>query len=38
MGAKHTATLIPMCHPLSLTSVDINFSFNTENSEINVKS
>ncbi|HZK53555.1 MAG TPA: cyclic pyranopterin monophosphate synthase MoaC [Desulfosporosinus sp.] len=38
MGAKHTATLIPMCHPLNLTSVDINFSFNQENSEVIVKS
>lgn len=38
MGAKQTASLIPMCHPLSLTSVDINYSFNQANSEIIVKS
>jgi cyclic pyranopterin phosphate synthase len=38
MGAKQTAALIPMCHPLSLTSVDINYSFNQQNSEIIVKS
>lgn len=25
MGAKKTPDLIPMCHPLSLTSVDISF-------------
>lgn len=38
MGAKQTASLIPMCHPLSLTSVDINYSFNQAKSEIIVKS
>jgi cyclic pyranopterin phosphate synthase len=26
MGAKRTAELIPMCHPLNITSVDIAFS------------
>lgn len=25
MGAKQTAQLIPMCHPLMITSIDINF-------------
>ncbi len=25
MGAKHTPHLIPMCHPLLLTSVDVDF-------------
>ncbi len=25
MGAKHTPNLIPMCHPLLLTSVDVDF-------------
>jgi cyclic pyranopterin phosphate synthase len=29
MGAKKTADLIPMCHPLSLTSVDISFKEET---------
>lgn len=38
MGAKQTAALIPMCHPLSLTAVDINYSFNPANSEIIVSS
>lgn len=27
MGAKQTASLIPMCHPLMLTGVDIEFIF-----------
>ncbi len=27
IAAKKTAELIPMCHPLSLTGVDIQFSF-----------
>jgi len=28
MGAKQTANLIPMCHPLLLTSVNIDFTVN----------
>ena len=24
MAAKHTATLIPMCHPLELTNVEVH--------------
>jgi len=27
MGAKDTARLIPMCHPVSLDAVDLSFSF-----------
>ncbi|MBI1820684.1 MAG: cyclic pyranopterin monophosphate synthase MoaC [Nitrospirae bacterium] len=30
MGAKRTPDLIPMCHPLLLTSVDIDFKENGE--------
>jgi cyclic pyranopterin phosphate synthase len=30
MGAKRTFEVIPMCHPLLLTSVDINFQINSE--------
>ncbi len=30
MGAKKTSDIIPMCHPLNLTSVDIRFSEDTE--------
>jgi cyclic pyranopterin phosphate synthase len=31
MAAKKTAEIIPMCHPLPLTGVDIRFSFEGEN-------
>jgi cyclic pyranopterin monophosphate synthase len=27
MGAKRTADLIPLCHPLPLTSVSVSFEF-----------
>jgi cyclic pyranopterin phosphate synthase len=27
MAAKHTSDLIPLCHPLPLTSVDVDFDF-----------
>jgi cyclic pyranopterin phosphate synthase len=30
MGAKKTSDLIPMCHPLALTHVDISFTDNLE--------
>lgn len=30
MGAKQTSNLIPMCHPLMITSVDIEFVFPDE--------
>ena len=32
MGAKKTADLIPLCHPLPLTSIKLEFTFPTENS------
>jgi len=32
MGAKKTPDLIPLCHPLALTSVKIQFSFPSEDS------
>lgn len=35
MGAKRTSELIPMCHPLMLSSVDLKFSFGGSN-EINI--
>ncbi len=38
MGAKSTSSLIPMCHPLMLTSVDINFQFNHNTSSIIIES
>ncbi len=37
MGAKQTANLIPMCHPLILSGVDINFEFDEEGSQIIIK-
>jgi len=38
MGAKQTANIIPMCHPVMLTSVDINFEYDDTNSAIIVRS
>jgi len=37
MAAKQTANLIPMCHPLMLTSVDITFEMDEENSSITIQ-
>lgn len=34
MGAKETSRLIPMCHPLLLTSVDIRFTLDDVHSRI----
>lgn len=34
MAAKKTGELIPMCHPLELTSVDVQFRMNAEAGEI----
>ncbi|MGW9857603.1 cyclic pyranopterin monophosphate synthase [Staphylococcus hominis] len=31
MAAKNTSTIIPMCHPLPLTGIDIEFSWNQTN-------
>jgi cyclic pyranopterin phosphate synthase len=36
MGAKNTASLIPMCHPLNITSIDINFELDEINNKIDV--
>lgn len=30
MGVKRTAELIPMCHPLQITGIEINFRFRDE--------
>ncbi|MGK9044514.1 cyclic pyranopterin monophosphate synthase MoaC [Mammaliicoccus vitulinus] len=32
MAAKNTSQLIPMCHPLQLTGIDIEFDWDNENS------
>lgn len=34
MGAKQTPGLIPMCHPLMLTGIDLKFKADEENSQI----
>ncbi len=34
MAAKKTADLIPLCHPLSLTHIDINLEPHTEQSSV----
>jgi len=36
MAAKKTSALIPMCHPLALTGIDIDFSSDPEKGEIAV--
>lgn len=36
MGAKRTSDIIPMCHPIMLTGVDIDFKLNDENFEIEI--
>jgi len=38
MAAKQTSALIPMCHPLMLTAVDISFNFDQENNKIIIHS
>lgn len=38
MGAKQTPSIIPMCHPLMLTSVDISFTFDEEKSAVIIES
>jgi cyclic pyranopterin phosphate synthase len=37
MGAKRTADLIPMCHPLMLTGVDLSFDIDRERSRIRIE-
>ncbi len=34
MAVKKTSELVPMCHPLMLTGAEINFTINSEESEI----
>ncbi|WP_035588857.1 cyclic pyranopterin monophosphate synthase MoaC [Hippea jasoniae] len=36
MGAKQTPYLIPMCHPLNIEGVDINFEMDDENNTIKI--
>ena len=37
MAAKRTGDLIPMCHPLNITSVSMEFRTNEEKSQIEVR-
>ena len=34
MGAKRTSDLIPLCHPLALTRVNVEFSLNPDESSV----
>ena len=36
MAAKTTANTIPMCHPINLTSIDIEFNMNDQNQTIEI--
>lgn len=37
MAAKKTSSIIPMCHPLNLTGIDIKYSKSNNNSAIHIK-
>ncbi len=37
MAAKKTSDLIPMCHPLNITSVNIDFDIDENKSRVNIK-
>jgi cyclic pyranopterin phosphate synthase len=37
MAAKRAPELIPMCHPLNITSVDIDFSIDNERNKIDIE-
>ncbi|HSF33831.1 MAG TPA: cyclic pyranopterin monophosphate synthase MoaC [Candidatus Tectomicrobia bacterium] len=38
MAAKRTSELIPLCHPLPLTSVDLSFHFDVEAGQLDIES
>ena len=38
MAAKKTSELIPMCHPLNIASVTVDFDIDTKNSRIYIES
>jgi cyclic pyranopterin phosphate synthase len=38
MGAKQTSNMIPMCHPLSISGVDLNFSLDATQASIVISS
>ncbi|MGI6114470.1 MAG: cyclic pyranopterin monophosphate synthase MoaC [Mahellales bacterium] len=37
MGAKKTPDIIPMCHPLSISGVDIRFSINEDKCAVDIE-
>lgn len=37
IGAKKTSDIIPMCHNIFITGVDLNFEIDEENSAINIE-
>ena len=37
MGAKHTPDIIPLCHPLPITGVDLAFDLNEESSAVEIE-
>jgi len=37
MGAKHTPDIIPMCHPLLLTGIEVAFNLNEETSSVEIE-
>jgi len=38
MGAKKTHELIPLCHPLPITHVDVNFTFDDDEGSVTITS
>ena len=38
MAAKKTSELIPMCHPLDITAIDIQFNLNPKKRKIDIES
>ena len=38
MGAKHTASLIPLCHPLALSHVNVFITINNESHALDITS
>lgn len=37
MAAKKTSELIPMCHPLNITSINIDFNLDDEKSKVDIE-
>ncbi|MEW6162441.1 MAG: cyclic pyranopterin monophosphate synthase MoaC [Nitrospirota bacterium] len=37
MAAKKTSELIPLCHPLNITSVDIDFNLNSRENKLEIE-